>query len=135
MKNFLPSQYKKDKKYKIKHNYLTEQFKDYNLIFRELKKVIKFNDFTLGKNVDRFENKIKKLLKSKYVISVGSGTDAIMLSLKCIGVREGDELLLHLTLFMQQLVIATLGAKPVFVDVQDDYNLDPKQIEKNYKKN
>ena len=38
MKNFYQAQYKKDKKYKIKHNYLTEQFKDYNLIFRELKK-------------------------------------------------------------------------------------------------
>ena len=131
MKNFLPSQYNKDKKFKIKHNYLTEQFYDYNLIFKEIKKVIKFNDFTLGKNVDKFEEKIKKLLKSKYVISVGSGTDAIMLSLKCIGVREGDEVITTPYTFYATIgAIVTLGAKPVFVDVKDDYNLDPKKIEK-----
>ncbi len=131
MKNFLPSQYNKDKKFKIKHNYLTEQFYDYNLIFKEIKKVIKFNDFTLGKNVDKFEEKIKKLLKSKYVISVGSGTDAIMLSLKCIGVREGDEVITTPYTFYATIgAIVTLGAKPVFVDVKDDYNLDPQKIKK-----
>ncbi len=131
MKNFLPSQYNKDKKFKIKHNYLTEQFHDYNLIFKEIRKVIKFNDFTLGKNVDKFEEKIKKLLKSKYVISVGSGTDAIMLSLKCVGVREGDEVITTPYTFYATIgAIVTLGAKPVFVDVKDDYNLDPQKIEK-----
>ena len=135
MKNFLPSQYNKDKKFKIKHNYLTEQFYDYNLIFKEIKKVIKFNDFTLGKNVDKFEEKIKKLLKSKYVISVGSGTDAIMLSLKCIGVSEGDEVITTPYTFYATIgAIVTLGAKPVFVDVKDDYNLDPQKIEKITKK-
>ncbi len=131
MKNFLPGQYRKDKKFKIKHNYLSEQFYDYNSIFKEIKKVIKFNDFTLGKNVDKFEEKIKKLLKSKYVISVGSGTDAIMLSLKCIGVREGDEVITTPYTFYATIgAIVTLGAKPVFVDVKDDYNLDPQKIEK-----
>lgn len=135
MKNFLPSQYNKDKKFKIKHNYLTEQFYDYNSIFKEIKKVIKFNDFTLGKNVDKFEEKIKKLLKSKYVISVGSGTDAIMLSLKCIGVRERDEVITTPYTFYATIgAIATLGAKPVFVDVKDDYNLDPQKIEKKLQK-
>ena len=91
--------------------------------------MIKFNDFTLGKNVDRFENKIKKLLKSKYVISVGSGTDAIMLSLNVL-VCEGDEVITTPYTLCTIGAIATLGAKPGLVDVQDDYNLDPKQIEK-----
>lgn len=131
MKNFLPKQYLKDKSLKIKHNYLSEQFKDYNEIFKELKKVIKFNDFTLGKNVDKFETQIKKLLKSKYVISVGSGTDAIMLSLKCIGIKEGDEVITTPYTFYATIgAIVTLGAKPVFVDVKDDYNIDPSKVEK-----
>ncbi len=131
MKNFLPKQYSIDKSFKIKHNYLSEQFKDYNVIFDEIKKVIKFNDFTLGKNVDKFENKIKKLLKAKYVISVGSGTDAIMLSLKCIGVKEGDEIITTPYTFYATIgAIVTLGAKPIFVDVGEDYNIDPNKIER-----
>ena len=48
MKNFLTKQYTKDKKFKIKHNYLSDQFKDYPLIFKKIAKVVKFNDFTLG---------------------------------------------------------------------------------------
>ena len=60
MKNFLPKQYLRDKSLKIKHNYLSEQFKDYNKIFNELKKVVRFNDFTLGKNVDKFEDQIAR---------------------------------------------------------------------------
>ena len=91
MKNFLPKQYKIDQAYKIKHNYLTEQFKDYKIILKKIEKVIKNNDFTLGTEVDLFENNIKKLLKQKYVVAVGSGTDALMLSLKCLGIQEGDE--------------------------------------------
>ena len=56
IKNFLPKQYSKDKKFDIKHNYLSEQFKDYNLILNKIKKVIKNNDFTLGTEVNVFEN-------------------------------------------------------------------------------
>ena len=91
MKNFLPTQYKKDNLYKIKHNYLSEQFSDYKIILKKFEKIIKDNDFTLGIEVDKFEKNIKKLLKQKYVVAVGSGTDALMLSLKCLGIKEGDE--------------------------------------------
>jgi len=72
MKNFLPKQYKIDQTYKIKPNYLTEQFKDYKIILKKIEKVIKNNDFTLGTEVDLFEINIKKLLKQKYVVAVGS---------------------------------------------------------------
>ncbi len=131
MKNFLPKQYLKDKNFKIRHNYLSEQFKDYDVIFKKIKKVIKFNDFTLGKNVDLFEREIKKLMKPKYVISVGSGTDAIMLSLKCLGIKEGDEVITTPYTFYATIgAIVTIGAKPVFVDVNEDYNIDPDKIKK-----
>ena len=81
--NFLPQQYIEDKKLKIRHNYLTFQFSDYKKIFKKIEKVVKKNDFTLGTEVDLFENNIKKLIKQKYVVAVGSGTDGLMLSLKC----------------------------------------------------
>ena len=131
LKNFLPSQYMRDKKVTINHNYLTHQFMDYKKIFHQIQKVIKFNDFTLGKNVDLFENKIKKILKAKYVVSVGSGTDALMLSLKCLGVKEGDEVITTPYTFYATIgAIVSAGAKPVFVDVDEDYNINPDLIEK-----
>ena len=124
--NFLVRQYKSDKKLKISHNYLSNQFADYKKIFRKIEKVVKFNDFTLGTEVDKFEENICKLLKAKYVVAVGSGTDALMLSLKAIGVREGDEVITTPYTFYATIgAIVTAGAKPVFVDVDDDYNINP----------
>jgi dTDP-4-amino-4,6-dideoxygalactose transaminase len=129
MKNFLPQQYKKDKKLKINHNYLSKQFINYKSILKKISKVVLNNDFTLGSKVDEFELKIKKLLRSKYVVAVGSGTDAIMLSLKAIGVKEGDEVITTPYTFYATIgAIVTAGAKPVFVDVQEDYNMDPNNI-------
>ena len=55
MKNFLPKQYNRDDKFKVKHNYLREQFFDYKKILREIEKVVKKSDFTLGSKVDLFE--------------------------------------------------------------------------------
>ena len=60
IKNFLPTQYNSDKKLNINHNYLSLQFKDYKKILKKIEKVITYNDFTLGSEVDIFENNIKK---------------------------------------------------------------------------
>jgi len=129
MKNFLPKQYSLDKKYKIKHNYLSEQFSDYKIILKKIENIIKNNDFTLGKEVDLFEKNIRKLLKEKYVVAVGSGTDALMLSLKCLGIKEGDEVITTPYTFYATIgAIVTAGAKPIFVDVDEDYNIDVTKI-------
>lgn len=129
--NFLPNQYLDDKKLSILHNYLTPQFFDYKKILKKIEKVIINNDFTLGKEVDYFEDNIKKLIKQKYVVAVGSGTDALMLSLKCLGVREGDEVITTPYTFYATIgAIVTAGAVPKFVDVDDDYNINPDLIER-----
>ena len=131
MKNFYPKQYNQDRKLKIKHNYLSQQFFDYKKILRDVEKVIKKNDFTLGIKVNDFEKKISKKLKSKYVVSLGSGTDALMLSLKALGVREGDEIITTPFTFYATIgAIVTCGAIPKFVDVKEDYNIDESLIEK-----
>ena len=131
IKNFLPKQYIKDKKFFINHNYLSAQFKDYKKIIKKIEVIIRNNDFTLGNQVDVFEKKIKNLLKAKYVVAVGSGTDAIMLSLKCLGVKEGDEVITTPYTFYATIgAIVTAGAKPVFVDIKEDYNIDPAKIQK-----
>ena len=129
--NFLIKQYNSDKKMKIKHNYLSEQFQNSKKIFRLIEDTVKFNDFTLGRYVDLFEKQFCKYQKVKYAIGVGSGTDAIFLSLKALGIKEGDEVITPTYSFYATAgAIATAGAKPVFVDIKDDLNIDEEKIEK-----
>ena len=68
--NFLPKQYKKTKKLKINHNYLFEQFSDYSKIFKEIEKVVKRGDYTLGDKVNEFERNFAKRTGSKHVIEL-----------------------------------------------------------------
>ncbi len=135
MKNFLTRQYIADKKFKIKHNYLKEQFKDYKTIFKKISKVVKFNDFTLGFEVERFEKNFKSLISSKYCIGVGSGTDAIYLALKSLGLKSGDEVLTTPYTFYATInAIAQADCIPKFVDAQEDFNINPNLIEKSITK-
>jgi len=129
--NFLIKQYIADKKMKIKHNYLSEQFKSPNKIFKLINDTVKFNDFTLGRNVDEFEKQFCKYQKVKYALGVGSGTDAIFLSLKALNIKEGDEVITPTYSFYATAgAIATTGAKPVYVDIKKDLNIDEEKIEK-----
>ena len=93
MKNYLPKQYKKTTKLKINHNYLFEQFADYSKIFKEIEKVVKRGDYTLGQKVNEFEKNFAKRTGAKFVISVGNGTDALYLSLKALNIGKGDEVI------------------------------------------
>ena len=131
MKNFLTKQYLNDKKFKIKHNYLSDQFKDYPSIFKKIKKVVKFNDFTLGFEVNKFENNFKKLINAKNCTAVGSGTDAIYMSLKCLGLKNNDEVITTpYTFYATVNAIVQANCKPIFVDAMDDFNINPDLIEK-----
>ena len=130
MKNFYPDQYKKDKSFGISHNYLTKQFDDYDEIFSKIKEVVINNDFTLGNNVNEVEKLIANECGTKYAIGVGSGTDAIMLSLKSLGIKEGDEVITSTYTFYATIgAIVTSGAKPIFCDCDLDYNINTKEIE------
>ena len=55
MKNYLPNQYDFTDKLDINHNYLKEQFSDYDEIFNKIKKVVSKGDYTLGAEVDLLE--------------------------------------------------------------------------------
>ena len=131
IKNFLPKQYIQSSKLDLNHSYLVEQFSDYTKIFKKLEKVVTKGDYTLGNEVNRFENNIKKLMGSKYAISVGNGTDALYLVLKSLNIGKGDEVITTPFTFIATVgSIVTAGAKPVFADIKSDYNIDEKKIEK-----
>lgn len=127
--NYLPGQYRKDAVYEINHNYLPQQFADHDLILAKIKKLVERGEFTLGKSVDEFEQNIRTLVGSRFAIGVGSGTDAIFLSLQAAGIGAGDEVITTPYTFMATIgAIVTAGATPVFVDIGEDYNINPELI-------
>ena len=128
--NFLSKQYKKDSKLKISHNYLKEQFSDYSKIFIEIKKIVKTGDYTLGQAVDQCEKYFAKKTGARYAIGVGNGTDALFLSLKALNIGKNDEVITTPFTFVSTTAsIVTAGAKPIFVDIKDDYNIDENKIQ------
>ncbi len=130
IQNFLPQQYDETDQKPINHNYLSDQFADYEDILKKIGEVVRRGDFTLGRAVDTFEKRYAELVGVKHAIGVGSGTDALFLSLKAIGVGPGDEVITTPFTFYATIgAIVTAGARPVFVDVREDYNIDPQNIE------
>lgn len=128
--NFLPEQYKLANELPINHNYLPQQFQDSEEVIEEIRKLVVRGDFTLGSAVNEFEEEFKKISNSKFAIGVGSGTDALFLSLKALGVKDGDEVITTPYTFYATIgAIVTAGARPVFVDIGSDYNIDPGLIE------
>lgn len=128
--NFLPQQYRETGALPINHNYLQQQFADAPVILAKIAELVHRGDFTLGEEVDRFESRICRLTGSRHAIGVGSGTDAIRLSLVAAGIGPGDEVITTpYTFFATVGAIATTGARPVFADAAWDYNIDPAKIE------
>ena len=117
---------------KINYINLSEQYRNEKKdLLRIFNQVLHSGQYIGGKNVDLFENNIKKALKSKECVTLNSGTDALVLALHSLGIKKGDEIITTPNSFIASTaVIVHLGAIPIFVDVLDDQNMDPEQIEK-----
>jgi dTDP-4-amino-4,6-dideoxygalactose transaminase len=88
-------------------------------------------DFIQGQDVREFEGEFAKLCGVKHAIGVANGTDSLIISMKAIGVGPGDEVITAPNSWISSASsIALIGAKPVFVDVAEDQNLDPNLLEK-----
>jgi dTDP-4-amino-4,6-dideoxygalactose transaminase len=93
--------------------------------------VLSHGKFVLGEEVETFEKDFAKLCRVRFAIGVNSGTDALVLALRALGIGPGDEVITVPNSFVASTsCIRLVGAKPVFVDVRDDYNLDPGQLER-----
>ena len=71
------------------------------------------------------------MIGTKYAVGVNSGTDAIKLSLKALGIKSGDEVITAANTFVATVgAITEIGAKPVFVDCNDTFCINVDQLEK-----
>ena len=113
--------------------------KEYSKIKLELNKIfnstLKQGVIFFGENLKKFEKNFIKKYKSKYGIAVGSGTDALLISLMAIGINKGDEVITAANTAIPTIsAIINSGAKPVLVDVDDNYLIDFKDIKKKISK-
>jgi dTDP-4-amino-4,6-dideoxygalactose transaminase len=114
----------------VRYSPLAQQFAEVDSVFDELRALVKSGDFTLGKVVHEFEQLFVETVGVRYAIGVGSGTDALKIPLKAVGIGPGDEVITAANTFYATAgAINEVGAKIVFVDCDDTFCLDVDQLE------
>ena len=109
----------------LKSRYKIERYE----ILKSLDKVLKKGHLVLTNELEEFEKEICDYTNSNYCLGLNSGTDALMMSLWALGIGKGDEVITSPTSFIATVgAITHVGAKPVFVDVKEDYNIDEDKI-------
>jgi len=99
-------------------------------LMEAVSEVIDTGQFVLGEQVGEFERRFARLCGVSHAVGVSSGTDALILALRVLGIGPGDEVLTAPNSFVASIgCIRLVGATPVLVDVGTDYNIDPTRIE------
>ncbi len=100
-------------------------------LLKVIDRALSTGNWSGGESVEIFEKKIAKLCKTKYAVALNSGTDALTIGLHLLGVKREDEVITVPNSFIASTaVIVHLGARPVFVDVLKDQNINPDLIKK-----
>lgn len=90
-------------------------------LLENIEHVIDGQNYILGPEVEAFENSFSSYAKTKYAVGVASGYDAIMLSLKALGIGKGDEVITVANTYISSILpIIQTGAKPVLIDVHPE---------------
>jgi aminotransferase EvaB len=114
----------------VPYSYLDAQFSDLDAYLEDIREVVRSGDFTLGQAVEHFEQQFAALTGLPYAVGVGSGTDALVLPLRALDIGPGDEVITAPNTFVASAAAIVLtGAKPVFVDNNDEYTIDVDRIE------
>ena len=100
-------------------------------VLAKVMEVVDAQLFILGQPVLDLETRMAELSRAKFGIGVASGTDALLLPLKALDLKSGDEVItVPFTFFATAGTIHNAGARPVFVDIEaDTYNMDPAALE------
>jgi dTDP-4-amino-4,6-dideoxygalactose transaminase len=94
-----------------------------------IEKVLIHGQIVMGPEVAKLESEISAYCGVPYAVGVNSGTDALYLALRSLGIGNGDEVITtSLSWIATANAISLTGAKPVFVDIREDFNIDPAKI-------
>lgn len=115
----------------IKCNNVQEQAQDLSIqILERWRELLLTGDFVLGEEVTKFEAWMSERCNGAYAISLNSGTDALFLGLRALGVGPGDEVITCANTFIATVgAIVSIGARPVLADVGDDELINVDTIE------
>lgn len=112
-----------------KYSYLDQQFSEVEAYFEDLRKLVASGEFTLGPFVEAFEKKFAAYIGVKHAIGTNTGTGALTLSLKAVGVTPGSEVITVANTFIATVgAIVAVGARPVFVDCDERFQIDVSKI-------
>lgn len=115
---------------RVPYNYLPDQYRNIDPYLEDIRELVRSTEFTLGPYVDKFERRFADYIGIKHVISTNNGTDALILCLKALGVGVGDEVItVANTFYATAGAIVAVGARPVFVDCDDRYQIDVNLVE------
>ena len=110
-------------------SYNRELKKYKNKIYSKIKKSLNSGKIFFGNELLEFEKNFIKKNKSKYGVAVGSGTDALFIALKSLGIKNGDEVITAANTAIPTIsAIRSVGAIPKLVDIGDDYLIDSFKI-------
>lgn len=96
-----------------------------------INRVLESGQFIMGSDVKLFEQEVSEYLGVKHAIAVNSGTDALVIGLRALGISVGDEVITTpFSFFATAESISNVGATPVFVDIDPEtFNIDPEKIQ------
>jgi len=116
---------------RINFNQLDRVYKKNRLRFlSKINKVMTKGVFILGNEVTLFENSFKHYIGSKYCVGLNSGLDALILAIRALNIKEGDEVIVPANTYIATiLAITENNATPIMVEPDDEFNIDPNKIE------
>lgn len=103
---------------------------------KAIEKVMMHGRFVIGPEVDDFEQRVAQYTNTKYAVAVSSGTDALILALRALGIALGDEVIIPAMTFVATAnAVKLVGASPRLADINDDFNISIESIKKLINKN
>ncbi len=115
---------------KVPYSYLKEQFANPESILNAFKEQLNRCEFTFGPELETFEKNMADYIGVKYCLGTSSGTIALSMLLQAVGVGYGDEVITVSQTFVATIgAIVSIGARPYFIDVKEDFTMDPALIE------